>query len=92
LCLNQIIVALILFHINPSLRFYPMIAIVLHWHRATSWKLGRSHGKQGRPYNRPWWVDEAHYALAYTHAKLIEIRPAAEASLTMIDQEVKSAL
>jgi hypothetical protein len=38
------------------------------------------------------WVDEAHYALAYTHAKLIEIGPAAEASLTIIDQEVKSAL
>jgi hypothetical protein len=69
-----------------------MISIVLHWHRAISWKLGRSHGKQGRPYNRPWWVNEAHYALAYTHAKLIEIRPPAEASLALINQEVGSAL
>ena len=69
-----------------------MISILLHWHRAISWKLGRSHGKLGRPYNRPWWVNEAHYALAYTHAKLIEIRPPAEASLMLINQEVESAL
>jgi hypothetical protein len=49
-----------------------MIAIVLRWHQATSWKLGRRHGAQGKPYNRPWWANEANYALAYTYAKLIE--------------------
>jgi hypothetical protein len=69
-----------------------MIAIVLHWHRAISWTLGREHGKQGRPYNRPWWVNEAHYALAYTHAKLIEIQSATDASPTLMDQEVKNAV
>jgi hypothetical protein len=52
-----------------------MIAIVLRCHRAISWKLGRSHGTRRRPYSRPWWADEGHYALAYTYAKLIEIPP-----------------
>jgi hypothetical protein len=37
-------------------------------------------------------VNEAHYALAYTHAKLIEIRPPAEPGLMLINQEVKGAL
>jgi hypothetical protein len=69
-----------------------MIAIILRWHRAISWKLGRIDGQRGRPYNRPWWVNEAHYALAYTQAKLIEIRPSTEASLTLIDHELKNAL
>jgi len=63
-----------------------MIVIVLHWHRTISWTLGREHGIQGRPYNRPWWGSEAHYALAYTHAKLIEIQPRAEASFALTDQ------
>lgn len=66
-----------------------MIAVVLHWHRAISWTLGHEHGKQGRPYTRPWWVNEAYYALAYTHTKLIEIQPATEAGLARIDQEMK---
>jgi hypothetical protein len=69
-----------------------MIAIVLHWHRAISWKLGHSHGTRGRTYSRPWWINEAFYALAYTHAKLIEIPPARAASFKLIDQEIKNAL
>lgn len=70
-----------------------MIAIMLKWHQAISWKLGHSHGTKGRPYNRPWWVNETHYALAYTYAKLVEISPVGEAaSLRLIDQEFKNAL
>jgi len=30
-----------------------------------SWKLGFRHGKEGRPYSRPWWADRLVYALAY---------------------------
>ena len=55
-----------------------MIAILLRCHKAISWKLGQSDANRGRPYNRPWWVNEAYYALAYTHARLIEITPAAK--------------
>jgi hypothetical protein len=75
------------------MRFCPMIAMVLHWHKAISWKLGRIHGIQGRPYDRPWWVNEAFYALSYTHAKLVEIPSAGKAvRLRPIGQEIKDAL
>lgn len=69
-----------------------MIAIVLRWHQATSWKLGHSHGAQRKPYDRPWWADEAYYALAYTYAKLIETPPAREASARLREQDMETSL
>jgi hypothetical protein len=33
-------------------------------HQNLSWKLGYLHGKKGRPWNEPWWVDRKIYALA----------------------------
>ncbi len=69
-----------------------MISIILKWHLAMSWKLGHCHGTDGRPYNRPWWVNEAHYALAYTYAKFVESSPVEEAvNLRLIDQGFKNA-
>jgi hypothetical protein len=47
-----------------------MFVVVLRWHKAISWKLGESDAVEGRPYRRPWWTNEAHYALAYSYAKL----------------------
>jgi hypothetical protein len=52
-----------------------MIVILLRWHKAISWKLGEGDAAEGRPYRCPWWVNEAHYALAYTRGKLIEASP-----------------
>jgi hypothetical protein len=73
--------------------FYSMIAILLRWHKAISWKLGQSDANRGRPYNRPWWVNEAYYALAYTHARLIKITPAGKGvSPRLTSKEIRSAL
>jgi hypothetical protein len=73
--------------------FYPMIAILLGWHKAMSWNLGQSDATRGRPYNRPWWVNEAYYALAYTHARLIEITPSGKGvSPWRTGQEIRNAL
>jgi hypothetical protein len=72
-----------------------MIAILLKWHQTISWTLGHGHGTEGRPYCRPWWVNEALYALAYTYAKRFEIPTVGEAArLTRIDHygEFKDAL
>lgn len=70
-----------------------MIAIILKWHQTISWKLGHSHGTEGRPYNRPWWVNEAHYAIAYTYAKQVEISPVGAAGrLRLSDPEFKNSL
>jgi hypothetical protein len=51
-----------------------MIAIVRDWHQTISWKLGFGHGKEGRAYRRPRWVNEAIYALAYTYARHVKIQ------------------
>lgn len=67
-----------------------MIAIVLRWHKATSWKLGESDATLGRPYNRPWWANEAYYALAYAYAKLVTAAPACAGRLP--SREIRTAL
>jgi hypothetical protein len=72
-----------------------MLAIVLSWHQRVSWKLGRDHGSEGRPYCRPWWINEAFYALGYAYAKYIEHPTADEvASPRLIDlsEKLKRAL
>jgi hypothetical protein len=58
-----------------------------------SWNTGCRHAGRGLPYHRPWWVSEAYYALAYTHAKLIKLRSVGRPSgLELIDQKLKNAL
>jgi hypothetical protein len=73
------------------MQFWHMIAIVLRWHQAMSWKLGHRHACQGRPYNLPWWGNEAHYALAYTYAKFIDAH-SGQALQRPFEQEIPSAL
>jgi hypothetical protein len=49
-----------------------MFVVVLRWHKSVSWHLGESHAILGGAYGCPWWINEAHYALAYHSAKLAE--------------------
>lgn len=65
-----------------------MIVIVLRWHKAISWSLGESDATSGRSYSRPWWTNEAYYALAYTYAKLAEAEPV---SPRLLNQEIRTA-
>jgi len=44
---------------------------MLKWHQRISWKLGYRHGMEGLPYRRPWWINEAFYALGYEYARHI---------------------
>jgi len=69
----------------------PMIGKILKWHQTISWKLGYRHGIRGRPYSRPWWVNEAHYALAYTYARHLENPNVEVVTLGKIDQNDKNA-
>jgi hypothetical protein len=47
------------------------------WHQRISWNLGRHHAIKRLIYRRPWWINEAYYALGYAYAKYIE-NPAAK--------------
>jgi hypothetical protein len=63
-----------------------MLTTIVKWHQTVSWKLGYRHGIEGRPYDRPWWANEALYALAFTYATRIEKRTVGTTHHRPIDQ------
>ena len=50
-----------------------MWARIRDWHKNRSWSLGYKHGKEGRPCDSPWWVDEGIYGLAYMQGMDVDL-------------------
>jgi hypothetical protein len=67
---------------------------MLKWYQRISWKLGHRHGMEGQTYHRPWWINEAFYALGYEYARHIEtqrLEEAASPSPIDLNNETKNA-